>query len=376
MHRRRACARVFAFRESRSRVWLASESLGSGATIFGNQCARTVVRGNGSGRVPQLLQLRGAPVRALPQAVSKPPIGFVGLGVMGLPMARHLAAAGFPLTAYDIDPEASERLLRTSPDVRLVSSATEVATASEIVVTMLPHGREVETVVFGKQGLIEGLRRGSLLLDTSSSEPWYTRKTAQRLQDAGVDMVDAPVSGAEVGALNAELIFMVGGEAQAVERVTPLLEVLGDRVFHLGPIGSGHAMKSINNLITAGTFLATAEGLAIGAKYGLEPAAMTGVLNASTGMSWISRTHIVRRILSRRFDDPFKFDLMVKDIDIALQLASDLGLSMPLSEANRGLWHRTQSEIPAGSSVSELVRSVEMRSQIELSLPQETESDS
>lgn len=295
---------------------------------------------------------------------------------MGLPMARHLAAAGFPLTAYDIDHAAQERLERASPGVRIAASPSEVAAVSEIVVTMLPHGREVEAVVFGKQGLMEGFLPGSLLLDTSSSEPWYTRKTAQRLKEAGVDMVDAPVSGAEVGALNAELIFMVGGEARSVARVTPLLEVLGERVFHLGPVGSGHAMKSINNLITAGTFLATAEGLALGARYGLEPAAMTGVLNASTGMSWISRTHIVRRILSRKFDDPFRFDLMVKDIDIALQLASDLGLQMPLSAANQELWHETQREIPPGSSVSELVRRVEARSEVELTLPAEGANES
>lgn len=295
---------------------------------------------------------------------------------MGLPMARHLAAAGFPLTAYDIDHAAQERLERASAGVKIAASPSEVAAVSEIVVTMLPHGREVEAVVFGKQGLMEGFLPGSLLLDTSSSEPWYTRKTAQRLKETGVDMVDAPVSGAEVGALNAELIFMVGGEARSVERVLPLLEVLGERVFHLGPVGSGHAMKSINNLITAGTFLATAEGLALGAKYGLEPAAMTGVLNASTGMSWISRTHIVRRILSRKFDDPFRFDLMVKDIDIALQLASDLGLQMPLSAANQELWHETQREIPAGSSVSELVRRVEARSAVELTLPAEAANES
>jgi len=308
--------------------------------------------------------------------MSKQSIGFVGLGVMGLPMARHLASAGYPLAAYDIDSAAQERLRRTSPGVNLVSSPREVAESSEIIVTMLPHGRAVESVVLGKKGLIEGFRGGSLLLDTSSSEPWYTRKTAQRLKDVGVDMVDAPVSGAEIGALNAELIFMVGGEPQAVERAMPLMEVLGERVFHLGPIGSGHAMKSINNLITAGTFLATAEGLAIGAKYGLEPAAMTGVLNASTGMSWISRTHIVRRILSRKFDDPFRFDLMMKDIDIALQLASDLGLSMPLSKANQEQWHQSQGEIPAGSSVSELVRRVEARAQVELSFPAESEGQS
>jgi 3-hydroxyisobutyrate dehydrogenase-like beta-hydroxyacid dehydrogenase len=189
-------------------------------------------------------------------------------------------------------------------------------------------------------------------------------------------MIDAPVSGAEIGALNAELVFMAGGEERSLERARPLLEVLGDQVFHLGPIGSGHVMKSINNLITATTFLATAEGLAIGARSGLEPAAMTGVLNASTGMSWISRTHIVQRILSRRFDDPFKFDLMVKDIDIALRIASDLGLDLDLLKINQEVWHRTQREIPPDSSVSELVRRIESRANIEMSLPVDTKKPS
>ena len=293
------------------------------------------------------------------------------MGVMGLPMARHLAAAGYPLTAYDTNPQALDRLDRSSSGTVTAASPQQVAASSDIVITMLPSGREVESVVFGPQGLAEGFRPGSLLLDTSSSDPSDTKTTAKRLKDMGVDMVDAPVSGAEIGALNAELVFMVGGEQAGVERVRPLLEALGDRVFHLGPIGSGHAMKSINNMITAATFLATAEGLVIGARYGLEPAAMTGVLNSSTGMSWVSRTHIVQRILSRRFDDPFKFDLMVKDIDIALRLAAELGLSMELSEANKEAWHRTQGEIAPGSSVSELVRRLEIRTEVELSLPTE-----
>jgi 3-hydroxyisobutyrate dehydrogenase len=303
--------------------------------------------------------------------MSRHPVGFIGLGVMGLPMARHLAAAGYPLTAYDTNPQALDRLDRSSSGTVTAASPQQVAASSDIVITMLPSGREVESVVFGPQGLAEGFRPGSLLLDTSSSDPSDTKTTAKRLKDMGVDMVDAPVSGAEIGALNAELVFMVGGEQAGVERVRPLLEALGDRVFHLGPIGSGHAMKSINNMITAATFLATAEGLVIGARYGLEPAAMTGVLNSSTGMSWVSRTHIVQRILSRRFDDPFKFDLMVKDIDIALRLASELGLSMDLSQANQEAWHRTQSEIAPGSSVSELVRRLEIRTEVELSLPTE-----
>jgi 3-hydroxyisobutyrate dehydrogenase-like beta-hydroxyacid dehydrogenase len=152
-----------------------------------------------------------------------------------------------------------------------------------------------------------------------------------------------------------------------VERVRPILEVLGKSIFHLGPVGSGHTMKSINNLVTAVTFLATAEGLAIGKSHGLDPAVMVDVLNVSTGMSWISRTHIGPRILSRRFDDPFKFDLMMKDIDIALKIASDHGLEMTLCLANQALWRQAQREIPAGSSVSELVRVLEARSGVEIS---------
>ena len=298
--------------------------------------------------------------------MSKPNVGFVGLGVMGFPMAGHLLAAGYPLSVHDIDPAVLQRVRNELPAAHVAATPGAVAAASDIVVTMLPNGREVEAVAFGPDGLSTGFRPGTLLLDTSSSEPWITRKTASRLGDLGVDMVDAPVSGAEAGARNAELVFMVGGDTAAVARVQPLFAVLGKSQFHLGPIGSGHAMKSINNLITAITFLATAEGLVIGSRYGLDPAVAVDVLNVSTGMSWISRTHIAQRILTRRFDDPFKLDLMVKDIDIALQMATDAGLDMRLARANQALWHEAQQNIPEGSSVSELVRAVEALSGIEL----------
>jgi 3-hydroxyisobutyrate dehydrogenase len=293
-------------------------------------------------------------------------IGFIGLGVMGLPMARHLAAAGYTLTVYDIDASAPQRLLASHPGVTVATSAKDVAAAADIVITMLPSGREVRDTVFGSDGLLKSLAPGGLLLDTSSSEPWYTKETAAALLAAGVAMVDAPVSGAEAGAIAAELVFMVGGEVGAVNRVRPLLEILGKQIFHLGVVGSGHVMKSINNLITAVTFLATTEGLLVGKGYGLDPAVMNEVLNHSTGMSWISRNHVPQRILTRRFDDPFKFDLMVKDINIALNVASEMGIDVPLSVRAQQLWLQTQATLPRGSSVSELVRSLEIRSGIEL----------
>jgi 3-hydroxyisobutyrate dehydrogenase-like beta-hydroxyacid dehydrogenase len=290
-----------------------------------------------------------------------PRIGFIGLGVMGLPMAGHLARAGYTLTVNDIRQDALAKLLHTVPGAAVVGTPLAVAAASDIVITMLPSGVEVRETALGPRGLIHGFKSGGLLLDTSSSEPEFTKEIAAGLAKAGIDMVDAPVSGAEQGAMAAELVFMVGGEPSAVARVTPLLKVLGKRMFHLGPVASGHAMKSINNLITAITFLATAEGLVMGKAYGLDPAVMNDVLNESTGMSWISRTHIPQRIISRRFDDPFKLDLMVKDINIALGLAEGLKLNLPLSESARSLWRETQGRVAKGSSVSELVRALELR---------------
>jgi 3-hydroxyisobutyrate dehydrogenase len=300
---------------------------------------------------------------------AKPRIGFIGLGVMGLPMAGHLARAGYSLTVLDLNPEPIARLRAAVPGVSVAEAPDALASASDIVITMLPSGVEVRETALGTRGLVHGFKPGGLLLDTSSSEPEFTKEIAAGLAKAGIATVDAPVSGAEAGAIAAELVFMVGGDPDSVARVTPLLHVLGRQMFHLGPVASGHAMKSINNLITSITFLATAEGLVMGKAYGLDPAVMNDVLNESTGMSWISRMHIPQRVITRRFDDPFKFDLMVKDINIALALAAELKLSLPLSETARTLWRTTQARIPKGSSVSELVRSLEQQTGVALTSP-------
>jgi|SRR6185437_1067230 len=301
-------------------------------------------------------------------AANRERIGFIGLGIMGMPMAKHIAGAGFPLSVYDNRKEALGSLA-ADRRISVADSPKAIAVKSDIVVTMLPTSREVDAVVFGAGGLIEGLAPGKLLLDTSSSDPSQTRKLAARLATQGIAMVDAPVSGAEAGAIAAELVFMVGGKTEAVQRVIPVLEVLGKKIFHLGEVGAGHAMKCINNLITSITFMATAEGLILGKAYGLDPAVMNDVLNESTGMSWISRTHIEQRIISRRFDDPFKFDLMLKDIDTARHLTEALHLELPLSATAQSLWRGIQAKIPKGSSVSELVRALENSTGVEIVPP-------
>ncbi|MDB5662604.1 MAG: putative 6-phosphogluconate dehydrogenase protein [Sphingomonas bacterium] len=294
-------------------------------------------------------------------------IGFIGLGIMGGPMAGHLAAAGYRLTVLDLDRAAAERLRGRFDTVQVADSPAEVAAASDVVVTMLPSGREVREVALGDRGLIEGFKPGTLLLDTSSAEPWLTREVASRLAERGVAMVDAPVSGAEMGAIAAELVFMVGGDRGDVARVRPLFEVMGKKMFHLGPIGSGHVMKSINNTITAVTLVSTAEGLILGKQNGLDPAVMNEVLIESTGMSWITHTHIAQRILSRRFDDPFKLDLMVKDMNIATALAAEGGIGVPVWASAQNVWREAQAAMPPHSSVSDVVRHLEHSAGIEIS---------
>jgi 3-hydroxyisobutyrate dehydrogenase len=294
-------------------------------------------------------------------------IGFIGLGVMGSPMATHLARAGHRLTLLDLDTTASTQLADTlGKPARVATTPQEVAQASDIVIAMLPNGQVVQQVALGDHGLVHGLRPGALLLDTSSCEPWLTEQTGRALADRGGRMVDAPVSGAQWGAIEAQLVFMAGGAAEDVERVRPLLDVMGRAVFHLGPLGAGHAMKCINNCITAVTLANTAEGLVAGKRYGLDPQVMVEVLNASTGGSWITQTHFNQRVFNRAFDDPFKLELMLKDMGIAMELARDTATPVPLWGLGQQLWRMADHAAGPGASVSELVRWVEQQSGTEL----------
>ncbi len=292
-------------------------------------------------------------------------IGFIGLGVMGNPMSTHLARAGHRLTVHDLDVALTQRHAASLPgQARAAGTPAEVAADSDIVITMLPNGRVVQDIAIGPGGLIEGFRPGSLLLDTSSAEPWLTQHTAATLAQGQVAMVDAPVSGAQWGAQEAKLVFMVGAAADDLARVRPLLEVMGHKIHHLGPLGAGHTMKCINNTITSMTLSATAEGLVLGKRFGLDPAAMIDVLNDSTGGSWISQTHFKQRVINRRFDDPFKLALMLKDIGIAMALSRQAGLSTPVFGLGEQLWSAAAIAAGEQASVSELVRWVENQSRV------------
>jgi 3-hydroxyisobutyrate dehydrogenase-like beta-hydroxyacid dehydrogenase len=299
-----------------------------------------------------------------------PSVGFIGLGVMGEPMAGHLAKAGHTLALFDVRAGQATRIASTLPGASAPASPADVARRSDIVITLVPNGQVVRDLVAGPEGLLAGFRPGSLLLDTSSSEPWLTHESGRLLAERGVAMVDAPVSGAQWGAEQAELVFMVGGDSIDVARVRPLLDVMGRAVFHLGPLGAGHAMKCLNNLITSVNFIALAEGLVIGKRYGLDPSVMTDVLNESTGMSWVSQTHVKKRIISRAFDDPFKLALMLKDIGIATELGRTAQLPTPISALTQQLWRAAALANDPDASVSAMARWVEQQTATDITAPE------
>jgi 3-hydroxyisobutyrate dehydrogenase len=294
-------------------------------------------------------------------------VGFIGLGVMGSAMAGHLAKAGHTLALYDLDRATATRVAARHAGAVASRSAGEVGEASEVVFTMLPNGEAVRDCVFGKDGIADRLTPGAILVDTSSAEPWLTRETAARLQKLGVEMIDAPVSGAQEGAESATLVFMCGGEPATLAKVRPLLELMGRHVFHLGPVGSGHTMKAVNNLATALTCLGTAEAMLIGKAHGLKPSAMLDVLNVSTGMSFITQKKYGPQVVERRFDDAFKLALMLKDVGIANRLAEQHAIDLPVTALGETLWRAADTTLGPGSSVMDIVRWYERTRGIKLS---------
>lgn len=292
-------------------------------------------------------------------------IGFIGVGVMGSRMLRHLVNGGHKATIYDVDPAAT-KTVAAETGAAVAASPRAAGEAAEVAITMLPNGNVVRDVVFGENGLARGLKSGSLLIDTSSAEPWISREIAGRLAQQQVEFVDAPVSGAEEGARTATLVFMCGGSDAALARAKPLLELMGKHIFHVGPVGAGHTMKAINNLATALTFLGTSEALLIGKSYGLNAKAMLDVMNVSTGYSFATQKRLPQDVVTRKFEDQFKLDLMLKDMGIARRLAEEHGLPSPMSELGRELWRRAVEELGPGAVTTEIVRWVERQMGVEL----------
>jgi 3-hydroxyisobutyrate dehydrogenase len=286
-------------------------------------------------------------------------IGFVGLGKMGIPMLRHLAGAGYRILAHDLDPKALERACEATGS-EAPGSLRAIAEGCEAVITMLPDGNAVRAVALGQEGagdgLLAGLSRGSILVDMSSSSPVGTRELGARLAERGVEMVDAPVSGGVRKAGDATLAIMVGGEARAIARCRPVLEAMGKQIFLTGPLGSGHAMKALNNYVSAAGLVAAAEAVLAAGRFGLDPGKVVDVLNASTGMNNSTLNKFHRFILSRTFDSGFSLDLMVKDLKTAVEVARSSGSPAPLAEACVEAWSKAQAALGPGLDHTAVVR--------------------
>ena len=256
-------------------------------------------------------------------------VGFIGLGIMGKPMARHLLDAGFPLTVHSRSPGPVDEL--AGAGATRASSPAEVAAASDVVVTMLPDTPDVELVLFGPEGVATGATSGSLVIDMSSIDPIPTRSFAERLAAQGVDMLDAPVSGGERGAIDAALSIMVGGAPEAFQRATPLFSAMGKNIVLVGPAGAGQIAKACNQLVVAATIEAVAEALVLAERAGVDAAKVRDALLGGFAGSKILEVH-GQRMLDRAFDPGFRARLHRKDARIVLDTAKEVGAPVPAFE--------------------------------------------
>ncbi len=293
-------------------------------------------------------------------------VGFIGVGTMGQPMARCLDAAGFALVVYDIDRAAADAFANEI-GATVAPTPKDAAEAAGVVVTMLPSGADVRAVALGMDGLADGFARGSIVIDMSSSEPSGTEALAADLAGRGIDMIDAPVSGGRAKAVDGTLTLIVGGDDAVIDRCQPVLEAMGDAIFRTGRVGSGHAIKALNNLLNAIGLLAGAEALLIGKRFGLDLDIVIDVINASTGLNHATRNKFKQRVFSRPFDSGFGLDLMVKDLDIALGLARETRTPVPFAAQAREIWAAAGLNLGPGQDHTDLVRWLEQTTKTELS---------
>ncbi len=255
-------------------------------------------------------------------------IGFIGLGTMGAAMAANLARAGFPVVAWNRTPGRAPDLADSG--VTLGETPAAVAAGSDIVVVCVSDTPDVEAVLFGPDGVVDGAREGTLIVDCSTIAPSGSWDFAARLRQRGLAMVDAPVSGGSEGAQKATLTIFVGGEASDVERAQPVLAAMGKTITHVGPIGAGQAVKAVNQVILAGTYLGVAEGIVLAIRAGLDVEQVVEALGGGAAQSWVLANRS-GRMLANDYPLGFKVGLHRKDLAIALDLAAQLGAVLPVS---------------------------------------------
>jgi 3-hydroxyisobutyrate dehydrogenase len=271
-------------------------------------------------------------------------VAFIGLGVMGRLMSANLAAGGYTVRTYDLNGSGS------------CKSAKEAADGAGVLITMLPDGAAVRKAVLAA---LPGLAPGSVVIDMSSSDPVATRELEKELRRKQVLLIDAPVSGAKGGARDATLAIMVGGDEAILKHVRPLLEKMGNRIYHCGPTGAGHALKALNNYIGAAGTIAAFEAVLVGKAFGLDPALMVDVINNSTGYNSTTQRKLPQQVLTNAFASGFSAALMTKDVGIAEGIAGAMKVPAPYLKQTLRLWREALRRLPPGADHTEMYRFLE-----------------
>ena len=267
--------------------------------------------------------------------------GFIGLGIMGKPMASHLVAAGHTVHVCDLVEESVKHLCLLG--AKACSCCKEIAEKSDIIFIMVPDTPDVEAVLFGAEGVAEGLKPGSIVVDMSSISPIATKEFAKRLAAMGVKMLDAPVSGGQVGAENATLSIMVGGPLEVFNQVKPYFEKMGKNIVHIGDHGDGQTCKVANQIVVALTIEAVAEALVFASKAGADPAKVRAALLGGFAQSRILELH-GERMIKHNFNPGFRIRLHQKDLNLALESARSLGLSLPNTSLAQELFNAVAAQ--------------------------------
>jgi len=280
-------------------------------------------------------------------------VGIIGTGTMGKPMAHHILRAGHALFVYARRAEKVKDL--ESAGARFVASPAEVGAKSECVILSLPFDPEVEEVVLGEKGILAGASPGTLILDTTTGSPHAAVQVAAATRPKGVDYIDAPISGGIKGAVEGKLTFIVGGEPEAVKKATPLMKIMGQNIFPVGPVGSGRAVKALNQIISALNTLTLCETVVLGKKLGISPETLFEVLSKCAANSYHLQTKLPQFIIPGRFDPGHRIEMMVKDLEIALQVAKELNTSMMLTGLGTQMYRAGASAGYARKDISAMV---------------------
>jgi 3-hydroxyisobutyrate dehydrogenase len=288
-------------------------------------------------------------------------IGFVGLGNMGAPMARRLAGAGYRLIVADAVPAAVEKF-RAGTKADVAASLKDLGAACRLVITMLPDGKIVRSVLMGESGIAAGLTPGAIVIDMTSASPVGTRELGVELAARGISLLDAPVSGGVGRAAEGKLSIMAGGDPELLARCKSILETMG-QVFLTGAAGSGHAMKALNNYLSAANLAIAAEAVLAGERFGLDPDLMIRIFNASTGRNTATDHKYPKFVLPRTFDSGFSLGLMAKDLRLALELANDSGSPTDLLKMTVDMWAKAEQQLGFRADNTEIVKYLESRAQ-------------